>query len=167
MLAMGVNCATTSGRVINLVYLANFYYTALRDYYRVAVICDRVTHFPGGCLKDAITTLSFDEQAFPIFITNELSAIFDDNFRTVLGLITLHRYIVDSAKSNSGILIRIRPSQYLMYLKIQCKIWKGVDESEIKAYFKRKNPVHLGYDAFEPLSEVFMSAVLHASRCQY
>ena len=120
--ARGVDYAANWTRVISLVYIANFYYTALRDYAKATAICDAVIYFPEGRLKPhGKTNLSFYERAFPIFITNELSAIFDDNFRTVLGFIALRLCIVDSVKGNSAVLIRICPAQYLMYLKIQCK----------------------------------------------
>ena len=85
--------------------------------------------------------------------------------RADLGLITLHRHIVDSVKGNSE--IRICPAQYLMYLKIQYKRWEGVDVPEMKENFRRSNLLKVYYDTFESLSEVFMSAVLNASRCQY
>src|SRR6218665_3700005 len=94
-------------RVVSSVYLANFYLTVLQDYKKASALCDKVVNFPGRW-ADRI----FYERLFPIFIRNELSSIFDEHFRTVLGLITLHRSIVDSLRDKSTVLVRIRPAKF-------------------------------------------------------
>jgi len=162
--ANGVDNIRLATRVICLAYLTNFYYTALQDYNKVSALCDAVIAFPKDKLRDG--NLSFPERAFPIFITNELSSIFDEHFRTVLGLITLHRSIVDSLSDSSTVLVRIRPVQLIKYLKMQCKRCEGLDKPEISENFKLRHIFNEWRDTYEPLSETFMLAVLHASRCR-
>ena len=164
MFANGVDNIRLATRVICLAYLTNFYYTALQDYNKVSALCDAVIAFPKDKLRDG--NLSFPERAFPIFITNELSSIFDEHFRTVLGLITLHRSIVDSLSDSSTVLVRIRPVQLIKYLKMQCKRCEGLDKPEISENFKLRHIFNEWRDTYEPLSETFMLAVLHASRCR-
>src|SRR6218665_1593687 len=159
---------TTSTYFISLAYLANFYYTALQDYTKTSALCDTVITFPEGCVKGLKSDTSFYERAFPICITNELSTIFDEHFQIVLGLITLHRYVDDSLGDNSAVLIRICPAQLLMYLNIQCKRREGVNKPhEVTENYKDKHPVKEWMDTYLPLSEAFMSAVLHASHRKY
>jgi len=160
--------ATIITRVICLAYLANFYYTALQDRKKTSALFDAVTHFLIGTKKHACwkTTKCCHERSFPLFITNKLSAIFDEHFRTVLGLVTLHRSIDDSLKGSSTVLVRICPVQLLKYLKIQCNRWEGVDEPVYNEIFKCNHTFHGWYDTYEPLSEVFMASVLRASSCK-
>ena len=87
-----------------------------------------------------------------------------------LGLITLRRYIVESLQDCSSVLVRICPVQLLKYLKIQCIRRERVNEREVDTnfivdtMFKCRHSFHQIYDSYEPLSEVFMLAVLDASR---
>src|SRR6218665_1549751 len=107
-------------------FLANFYYNALQDYKMTSDFCDKMFSF--------VNSLKFcagsSERAFPLFITNELSAIFDEHFRTVLGLITLRRYIVESFQDSTLVLVRICLVQLMKYLKIQCNRREGVNKPE-------------------------------------
>src|SRR6218665_3448865 len=116
--------------VICLAYLANFYYIALQERKTTSVLCDAVAHF----LKDTSefngfnTTECLHDRSLPLFITNKLSAIFDEHFQTVLGLITLHRNIADSLQDKSAVLVRICPVQFIKYVRIQCYRWEEVDK---------------------------------------
>src|SRR6218665_592689 len=121
LLTYWVDDTSTTTRVISATYLANFYFTALHDHNMASLLCDKVLDFWG---REAI----FSERAFPIFLTNESSSIVDDHFQTVLGLIILHRSFVESVESlqdNSIVLVRIRPYQFLKYLRFQCKRCDG------------------------------------------
>src|SRR6218665_2991145 len=160
LLTYWVDDTSTTTRVISATYLANFYFTALHDYSTASLLCDKVLDFWG---REAI----FSERAFPIFITNESSSIFDEHFQTVLGLITLHRSINESLQDSSTVLVRIRPAQFLKYLRTQCKRCDGVDEPHIRYTFEHSDDLYKWYDTYEPLSEVFMSAVMHAGRSKF
>jgi len=164
LLAYGVDNSSIriTTRTISAAYLANFYFTVLHDYSKTFELCDKALN-----VRSTETDLVFSERIFPIFITTELSSIFDEHFRTVFGLVTLHRSIVDSLQDNSTILVRIRPAQFLQYLMTQCQRCKGVDEPAINETCEQSDLLYKLYDTYEPLSEVFMSAVMRACRSQF
>jgi len=159
--ANGIENIWITTRIISSAYLANFYFTGLQDYNKASALCDQVVYFLHTC---GGLDSNFSERAFPIFITNEISLIYDENFQTVFGLVTLHRFIFDSLQNKSTVLVRIRPAQLRKYLKMQCKRREGVDEPENNENFEPNGVLYLWYDTYEPLSGVFMSAVMHAGR---
>jgi len=159
--AFGLAAVTTfiATRLMSSAYLANFYYNALQDYKMTSDVCDTIS----SLFERRRMWACHSERAFPLFLTNDLSAIFDEHFRTVLGLITLRRYIVESLQDSSSVLVRICPVQLIKYLKIQCNRREGMNEPEVDTNFRCSHALNAMYDNYEPLSEVFMLAVLYAS----
>src|SRR6218665_3087341 len=154
--ATGCLYITSATHIISSAYLANFYYTALQDYKKAYAVCDTV-----GLMMTGPWNL---EEELPLLITNELSLIFDENVQTVLGFMTLHQFIIFSLPVS--VLVRVRPSNFLNYLKIQCKIREGLDVPEMHEYLNQNNAFDEWRDASDCLSAVFMLAVLRASCCQ-
>ena len=146
-------------RLISSAYLANFYYNALRDYKMTSDVCDNIF----SLLKNGKMYVRLSKKAFPLFLTNELSAIFDEHFQTVLGLITLCRYIVELSQDSSSVLIRVCPVQLIKYLKIQCNRRERMNEPKAYTNFRCSHEFYKMYDNHESLSEVFMLAVVCAS----
>ena len=119
-------------------YLANFLYTAERDYAATVETCDKIL----STYKLSDQNRRFAESTFPVVISTEWIEIFDSGIQAVIGFYSLCSFIESKAVRRS-VYLGVCPVHFALYLKLRCAADTGalLILLELKQEYARHNRI--------------------------